>query len=58
MSRGGPLQLASDGPRSSPLAWAGSADLLGVARADGLAVFPAGDRVFREGEIVSFLPLQ
>jgi molybdopterin molybdotransferase len=41
-----------------PLAWAGSADLLGVARADGLAVFPAGDRVFREGEIVSFLPLQ
>jgi molybdopterin molybdotransferase len=40
-----------------PLAWSGSADLLGVARADGLAVFPAGDRVFREGEIVSFLPL-
>jgi molybdopterin molybdotransferase len=41
-----------------PLDWAGSADLLGVARADGLAVFPAGDRVFREGEIVAFLPLQ
>jgi molybdopterin molybdotransferase len=41
-----------------PLAWAGSADLLGVARADGLAVFQAGDRVFREGEIVPFLPLQ
>ena len=40
-----------------PLSWAGSADLLGVARADGFAVFPAGDRVFPQGEIVSFLPL-
>ena len=29
-----------------PLDWAGSADLLAVARADGFAVFPAGDRVF------------
>jgi molybdopterin molybdotransferase len=37
--------------------WAGSADLVGVANADGLAVFPAGDRVFQAGEIVRFLPL-
>ena len=35
----------------------GSADLVGVARADGLAMFPAGDRVFEPGEIVGFLPL-
>ena len=39
------------------LDWAGSADLVGIARADGLAVFPAGDRVFQPGEIVRFLPL-
>src|SRR5205814_101967 len=39
------------------LDWAGSADLVGVARADGLAIFPAGDRVFEPGEIVGFLPL-
>ena len=39
------------------LEWAGSADLVGVARADGLAAFPPGDRVFQAGEIVRFLPL-
>jgi molybdopterin molybdotransferase len=41
-----------------PLNWAGSADLLAVAQADGFAVFPAGDRVFQAGEIVQFLSLQ
>jgi molybdopterin molybdotransferase len=40
-----------------PLKWAGSADLLGVAQADGFAVFPAGDRDFQIGEIVRFLSL-
>jgi molybdopterin molybdotransferase len=40
-----------------PLEWAGSADLRTVALADGFAAFPAGDRVFLEGEEVSFLPL-
>ena len=40
------------------LDWAGSADLLGIARADGLAVFPEGDRVFHPDEIVHFLPLR
>jgi molybdopterin molybdotransferase len=39
------------------LKWAGSADLVGIARADGLAIFPAGERVFQPGEIVRFLPL-
>jgi molybdopterin molybdotransferase len=38
--------------------WAGSADLVGLAGADGFAVFPAGDRVFDPGEIVRFLPLR
>jgi hypothetical protein len=38
--------------------WAGSADLLGLAHADGLAHFPAGDRVFQSGEIVRFLALR
>jgi molybdopterin molybdotransferase len=40
-----------------PLDWAGSADLVGISRADGLAIFPPGDRVFEPGEIVGFLPL-
>jgi molybdopterin molybdotransferase len=40
-----------------PLPWAGSADLLAVAQADGFAVFPAGDRTFQAGEIVRFLSL-
>jgi molybdopterin molybdotransferase len=41
-----------------PLRSAGSADLWSIAPADGFAVFPAGDRLFREGEIVGFLPLR
>jgi molybdopterin molybdotransferase len=40
------------------LDWAGSADLLGIARADGFVVLDAGDRVFQAGEIVRFLPLR
>jgi molybdopterin molybdotransferase len=40
-----------------PLPWAGSADLLAVAKADGFAVFPAGDRSFQPGEIVRFVSL-
>ena len=40
------------------LDWAGSADLLGMARADGFVVLGAGDRVFQAGEIVRFLPLR
>jgi molybdopterin molybdotransferase len=40
-----------------PLDWAGSADLRTVARSDGFALFPAGDRSYETGEIVRFLPL-
>jgi molybdopterin molybdotransferase len=52
------------GDRPSPaltvetLDWAGSADLRSVAAADGFAIFPAGDREFRQGEIVRFLPVR
>jgi molybdopterin molybdotransferase len=38
------------------LTWYGSADLRTAATADGFAVFPAGDRDYRPGEIVGFLP--
>ena len=38
------------------LDWSGSADLRTVARADGFAAFPAGDRDYDPGEIVGFLP--
>ncbi len=39
-----------------PLDWAGSADLRTVALADGFAAFPAGDRAYRTGEEIPFLP--
>jgi molybdopterin molybdotransferase len=40
------------------LRWAGSADLLTVASADGFAVFPAGDRDYAPDDIVGFLPMR
>lgn len=42
-------------PRVEPLDWAGSADLLTVARADGFAAFPPGDRDYEAGAAVEFL---
>jgi molybdopterin molybdotransferase len=39
----------------TPLQWAGSADLRGIAAADGFAVFPEGDRLHEAGEDVEFL---
>jgi molybdopterin molybdotransferase len=56
-----PARIISGGPRDpaevSPLEWSGSADLRCVAAADGFAVFPAGDRDYRPGEIVGFMPM-
>ena len=46
-----------DRPYLETLDWSGSADLRTVARADGFAVFPAGDRDYAPGEIVGFLPI-
>jgi molybdopterin molybdotransferase len=48
---------APDRPVLEPLDWSGSADLRTVAEADGLAVFPAGDRDYASDEVVGFLPL-
>ena len=39
------------------LVWSGSSDLRGATYADGLAVFPAGDRHYDSGEFVDFLPI-
>jgi molybdopterin molybdotransferase len=55
-----PALIRADGepsPLVEPLDWAGSADLRAVARADGFAVFPAGDRHYEAGETVAFLLL-
>jgi molybdopterin molybdotransferase len=43
--------------RVDPLPWAGSPDLLTVAKADGFAAFPAGDRDYEAGDPIDFLPL-
>ena len=39
----------------TPLTWAGSSDLLTIAKADGFARFDAGDRDYQAGEEVEFL---
>jgi len=51
------LALTAEGWEVSPVDWQGSPDLRGAARANGLACFPAGDRVFAVGERVEVLPL-
>ncbi|HKD37310.1 MAG TPA: gephyrin-like molybdotransferase Glp [Pirellulales bacterium] len=45
------------GPSVRPLRWAGSADLRGLADANALAIFPAGDFSYRAGEPVQALLL-
>ncbi|MHB1787702.1 MAG: molybdopterin-binding protein, partial [Acidimicrobiales bacterium] len=52
------LEIVAGGepPRVELLDWAGSADLLTVARADGFAAFSAGDRDYEAGSAVEFLP--
>ncbi len=52
-----PARLVEDGTRVEPLLWAGSSDLRGAAAGDGFAIFPAGERMYREGEPVGFVPL-
>jgi molybdopterin molybdotransferase len=44
------LRESAAGLEVEPLPWQGSADLRGLARANALAVFPAGDRVHAAGE--------
>jgi molybdopterin molybdotransferase len=49
-SNGGPRQVRT-------VSWRGSSDLRGLAQANALAVFSAGDRQFSAGEEVEVLPL-
>ncbi|MFO0959443.1 MAG: gephyrin-like molybdotransferase Glp [Isosphaeraceae bacterium] len=51
--------VGSDTPGlwAAPIEWAGSPDLRAVTRADGFLWFPAGDRDWKAGEILPFLPI-
>ncbi len=40
-----------------PLAWKGSGDLRTLLDADGLIVFPPGDKQYAKGDSVGYLPL-
>jgi molybdopterin molybdotransferase len=51
------LVAGDAGPALEPLDWAGSPDLRTVARADGFAHFPPGDREHLPGDPLEFLPL-
>ena len=54
-----PSLLTGEGAQivALPLDWAGSAELLSVARADAFSFFPGGDRDFQPGESVEILLL-
>jgi molybdopterin molybdotransferase len=53
-----PVRVANRDPLElNPMRWAGSADLLTVANADGFAVFEPGDRNYEIGETVGYFPL-
>jgi molybdopterin molybdotransferase len=52
-----PARLVEGGTRVEPLMWAGSSDLRGAAAGDGFAIFPAGERMYREGDLVGFVPM-
>ncbi len=49
---------AGERPRVRTVSWQGSSDLRGLAHANCLALFPAGDRQFLTGEVVDVLPLE
>ncbi|HVC99252.1 MAG TPA: gephyrin-like molybdotransferase Glp [Pirellulales bacterium] len=49
------LRQSAAGATVEPLAWQGSADLRGLAAANALVQFPAGDRAFVAGEAVEVL---
>jgi molybdopterin molybdotransferase len=49
---------SADGSQVEPLQWKGSADLRTLAEADGLAIVPAGDHDYQEGETLNVMQLQ
>ncbi len=55
-----PATLQEDAlePVAAAVDWAGSADLSRAAAADGFLLFEAGDRLYKAGEIVGFLPMR
>jgi molybdopterin molybdotransferase len=50
------LEWTSEGVLVEPISWIGSADLCATTRADGLAFFPEGNRVYSAGTIVNAFP--
>ncbi|MEX2141804.1 MAG: gephyrin-like molybdotransferase Glp [Pirellulales bacterium] len=44
------IRREGEGLWAEPVRWRGSADLRGITRANGLIVFPAGDRTWQAGE--------
>jgi molybdopterin molybdotransferase len=46
------LELTRTGPIVTPLPWHGSSDLQATVDANAMALFPAGDRTYAEGESV------
>jgi molybdopterin molybdotransferase len=46
------LDLSVSPTTVAPVVWQGSADLLGLTRANALAYFPAGDRTYHAGETI------
>ncbi len=51
------LGETASGARVEPLRWRGSGDLATLARANALAIFPAGDRLFPAGTVVEVIRL-
>ena len=52
------LHFQDDGTTVEPLDWAGSSDLAGLARANALACFPAGNSTHAAGSTVDILRLE
>jgi len=52
------LEVGDWGARVRPLAWFGSADLRGIARANALIALPPGAQSFHAGDVVPVVPLE
>jgi molybdopterin molybdotransferase len=52
------LEVVGTGWQVRPAAWFGSADLRGLARANGLMILPAGEQQRRAGDVVEVIVLE
>jgi molybdopterin molybdotransferase len=50
------LDHDASGPTVRPVRWVGSADLTATVSANAMALFPAGDRIHRAGEMLDVFP--